>query len=122
MNIIDAKTTRAFLENYYDYETSHVDAADAYSVLFDEHSAFNLDTPYAVFRFSTQEAPEGYKEAARISLYGQEMECQLPAPAPLAVREYIADVTDWYIPEYSPDLAYTPYPQIDVICYLPEEA
>ena len=121
MNIINASKARSYLEAHYAYKTSHPDAASNYSVLFGEQSAFNLDVTYAIIRFSTESIPPGYVEAARIPLYGGEMECQLPAPAPKAVRDVIASTTKWIISDRNPDLAYTPYPDIDVICYLPKE-
>ena len=89
----------------YRYNTTHVDAADSYEVLFGEGSEFGLNSAdIDRIEFTTESDVE-------LSVYlGQsEMEIQLPRQLTFEEARYFSRNTD-YVVKGPSDLAYISYP------------
>lgn len=73
-----------FANNHYNYETEHIDAADAYSVIFegrgvaDFHCEFRTENPYK--GLDSEPFDDDSNVLDYIYLGQEEMEIQLPEP------------------------------------------
>ena len=107
MNEKELRDFEQLCETQYEYETSHDDAADAYSIIWEEKGIDTLNVKRFYFDMYSNVDDE---DEFTVCLGNGEVEIQLPRELTKDEAEWFSRNTDYVVNPSALDLAYQCYP------------